>query len=67
MSLDVHIVRNPDDNEQLRKGSKMMNVKNNNNTASCVPSGPKHPIPISSEHIAFNGRDGQRGDDDERI
>ena len=46
MSLDVYIAPDPDDEEAIRKGSKMMNGKGNN-TATCIPSSPKHPIPIS--------------------
>jgi hypothetical protein len=46
MSLDVHIAPDPDDDEEVRKGSKTMDG-NNNNTATCVPSSPKHPIPIN--------------------
>ena len=48
MSLDVHITPGADDEEAVRKGSKTMNGKNNNNTATYIPSSPKHPIPISS-------------------
>ena len=47
MSLDVYIAPDPDDKEEVRKGSKTMNGKNNNNAATCIPSSPKHPIPIS--------------------
>jgi hypothetical protein len=46
MSLHVRIAPDLDDEEHVRKGSKTMNGKNNNNTA--IPSYPKHPIPISS-------------------
>ena len=47
MSLDVHIAPDSDDEEAVQKGSKTMNGKNNNKTVSCIPSSPKHPIPIS--------------------
>jgi hypothetical protein len=47
MSLEVHTAPDLDDEEHVRKGSKTMNGKNNNNTA--IPSYPKHPIPISSQ------------------
>ncbi len=47
MSLNMYIAPDPDNNEAVRKESKTMNGKNNNNTATCIPSSPKHPIPIS--------------------
>ena len=46
MSLQVRIAPDLGDEEHVRKGSKTMNEKNNNNTT--IPSYPKHPIPISS-------------------
>jgi len=48
MSLEVHIAPDLGDEEHVRKGSKTMEGKNNNNTATCIPSCPKHSIPISS-------------------
>ncbi len=48
MSLNVRIAPDLDDEEYVRKGSKTMDGKNNNNTATHMPLGPKHPIPISS-------------------
>jgi hypothetical protein len=48
MSLDVHIAPDLHVEEQVRKGSKTSSGKNNNNNATHMPLGPKHPIPISS-------------------
>jgi len=47
MSLDVHLAGHPIDEKAVRKGSKRMNGKNSNNTATSIPSSPKHPIPIA--------------------
>jgi hypothetical protein len=48
ISLHVRIAPDLGDEEHVRKGSKTMDGKNNNNTATHMPLGPKHPIPISS-------------------
>jgi hypothetical protein len=47
MSLHVRIAPDLDDEERVRKASKTMDGKDNNNNIA-APSYPKHPIPISS-------------------
>jgi hypothetical protein len=48
MSLHVRITPDLNDEEHVRKGSKTINGRDNKNTATYMPLGPKHPIPISS-------------------
>ncbi|MGZ7132926.1 MAG: hypothetical protein ACXVH6_06130 [Halobacteriota archaeon] len=48
MSLDVHLAGHPIDKKAVRKGSKKMNGKNGNNTATP----PSHQAPNASIHPA---------------